>query len=301
MSDENDDQASGAHEADIAAVVVALSEEERAVTARVSGGEWSKYARVAMAALSSLPWVGSVISAATTLTEENSQESSYRAMYMWVKAHEEKFRNVTRTLQQIFERFESFGQRIDDRVNSEEYMALVRKTFAQWDYAETDEKKQMLRKLITNAGGLEMANDDLVRMFLDWIDRYHELHFAVIGEIYRRPSITRHDIWVNLKGSVPRDDSEDADLFRLLIHDLSTGRVIRQDRQTDASGHFVKQQAQRRPAGPGSNVYESAFEATKTVCANCTRQAVRSLRDKRARHPAWIERGMTPSERSRRR
>jgi hypothetical protein len=184
-------------------------------------------------------------------------------MYTWVKAHEEKLREVTRTLQQMFERFESFGDRIQGRVNSGEYMSLVRKTFTQWDHAETEDKKNKLRNLITNAGGLDVANDDLVRMFLDWIDKYHELHFAVIGEIYNKPGITRRDIWINLKGPLPRDDSGDADLFRLLVHDLSTGRVIRQERQTDASGHFLKQQSKPRNAGQSSAVYESAFESTK--------------------------------------
>ena len=69
----------------------------------------------------------------------------------------------------------------------------------------------MLRNLITNAGGLEMAQDDLVRMFLDWIDAYHEFHFSVIGEIYKHPGITRRDIWMNVRGSLPRDDSDEAD------------------------------------------------------------------------------------------
>jgi hypothetical protein len=239
-----------------------LSAEEKAVLDRVSGGEWSKYARVAMAALSSLPWVGSVIGAAATFSGENTEQSTSRAMYMWVKVHEEKLKEVSLALQEMFARFESFGQRTEDRVNSEEYMSLVRKTFTQWDHAETAEKKDMLRRLLTNAGGLSIAQDDLVRMFLDWIDTYHEFHFAVIGEIYRHPGITRRQIWTNLRGSEPRDDSEDADLFRLLIHDLSTGRVIRQERQTDYYGHFVKQQPQRR-GGQSSGVYESAFEATK--------------------------------------
>ncbi len=96
----------------------------------------------------------------------------------------------------------------------------------------------MLRKLITNAGGLEMAQDDLVRMFLDWIDMYHEFHFSVIGEVYKRPRITRREIWTNLRGEVPRDDSEEADLFRLLIRDLSTGGVIRQERAKRPPGAF---------------------------------------------------------------
>ncbi|HEX3457715.1 MAG TPA: hypothetical protein VHR97_07140 [Candidatus Baltobacteraceae bacterium] len=249
--------------ADLTGLAVPLSDEEQAVVARITGGQWSKYARVAMAALSSLPWVGIVMNAATTLAQENSQDSSYRAMYWWVKVHEDKLREVAGSLQEMFERFESFGDGVEERVNSEEYMSLVRKTFTQWDHAETDEKKQMLRKLITNAGGLNIAQDDLVRMFLDWIDRYHEFHFSVIGEVYKQPGITRREIWTNLRGSVPRDDSEEADLFRLLLHDLSTGRVIRQHRETDALGHFVKQQPQRRSTGQSSSVYESAFEATK--------------------------------------
>ena len=241
----------------------AVSAEEQTVLARVSRGQWSKYARVAMAALSSLPWVGSLVGAAATLAGETSEEGTHRAMYFWVKVHEEKLRDVSKTLQLMFERFESFGRRVEDRVNFEEYMSLVRQTFTRWDQAETSEKKDMLRKLITNAGGLEMAQDDLVRMFLDWIDKYHEFHFAVIAEIYKHPGKTRRDIWLSIKGSVPRDDSEDADLFRLLIHDLSTGRVIRQERQTDVYGHFLKQQPQRRRGGEGSSVFESAFESTK--------------------------------------
>lgn len=239
-----------------------LSAEEQAVLERVSGKEWSKYARVAMAALSSLPWVGSLIGAAASFSGESAEEGTDRALYMWVKVHEEKLKEVSLTLQEMFGRFESFGRDVEDRVNSEEYMALVRKTFSKWDHAETADKKAMLRRLLTNAGGLNMAQDDLIRMFLDWIDMYHEFHFAVIGEVYRHQGITRRGIWENLRGSVPRDDSEDADLFRLLMHDLSTGRVVRQDRQTDYYGRFVKSQPQRR-GSQSNNTYESAFEDTK--------------------------------------
>lgn len=239
-----------------------VSPEEQAVLARVSGGEWAKYARVAMAALSSLPWVGSLIGAAATFSGESSQQGTGRAMYAWLKVHEQKLGDASELLQDMFARFESFGERIEERVNSEEYMSLVRKTFAQWDHAETTEKKHMLRRLITNAGGIDIAQDDLVRMFLDWIDTYHEFHFAVIGEIYRKPGITRREIWINLRGEVPRDDSDEADLFRLLMHDLSTGRVIRQERRVDSQGHFLKQPS-GRGSGTASSTYESAFESTK--------------------------------------
>ena len=40
-------------------------------------------------------------------------------------------------------------------------------------------------QLITNAAGTRVADDDIVRLFLDWLDTYHEAHLAVVREIYR--------------------------------------------------------------------------------------------------------------------
>jgi hypothetical protein len=68
---------------------------------------------------------------------------------------------------------------------------------------------------------------------------------------------------MNIKGLVARDDSDQADLFRLLIRDLSTGGVIRQERETDYHGRFVKKPAGRRSGGHSGNTMESAFEDTK--------------------------------------
>ena len=94
--------------------LVSQSAEELDVLRHVSGGQWSKYARVAMAALSSLPWVGSLIGAAATFSAENSEESTNRAMYLWVKVHEQKLREISDALQQMFTRFESFGKGIEE-------------------------------------------------------------------------------------------------------------------------------------------------------------------------------------------
>src|SRR5580700_1988136 len=85
------------------------------------------------------------------------------------------------------------------------------------------------------------------------INTYHELHFSVIGEVYKHPRITRREIWMNLRGAVPRDDSDEADLFRLLIRDLSTGGVVRQERETDFQGRFLKQTG-HRGGSQGSSV-----------------------------------------------
>jgi hypothetical protein len=119
----------------------------------------------------------------------------------------------------------------------------------------------MLKKLITNSGVITLAQDDLVRLFLEWIEKYHEFHFVVIREIYKNPRITRGVIWERIRGEMPREDSAEADLFKLLIRDLSTGGVIRQERETDYAGNFVRSSSSRR--GSRSSTLESAFEDTK--------------------------------------
>src|SRR5262249_13290440 len=104
-------------------------------------------------------------------------------------------------------RFQKLGEEIHGRLESEEYLTLIRKTFRQWDQADTQQKRQLLVHLIVNAAGTRICHDDILRLFLDWIDSYHEAHFAVIQQIYKNPGPTRYDIWVSVYGEpVPRDD-----------------------------------------------------------------------------------------------
>jgi len=111
--------------------------------------------------------------------------------------------------------------------------------------------------------GQERADDDIVRLFLDWLDTYHEAHLAVIREIHKNEGPTRYDIWVAVYGEpVPRDDSAQADLYRMLVRDLSTGGVIRQPRESDGLGRFMKKRRPPRRMAP-SNTMESAFEDSK--------------------------------------
>jgi hypothetical protein len=77
-------------------------------------------------------------------------------------------------------------------------------------------------------------------------------------------SSTRARIWEKVGKEEVREDSAEADLFKLLIRDLSTGGIIRQHRDKDYAGNFLRKPAQRRRrAGPASSTVESAFEDTK--------------------------------------
>ena len=91
---------------------------------------------------------------------------------------------------------------------------------------------------------------------------YSEPHFAVIRHIYKTPGSTRQEIWGSIHGAAAREDSAEADLFKLLIHDLSTGHVIRQHREKDYHGNFIKKDPQRGRA-QASRAMTSAFDDDK--------------------------------------
>jgi hypothetical protein len=131
-----------------------------------------------------------------------------------------------------------------------------------WDRADTEEKRRYIGNLVSNAAGTRLCSDDVIRLFVDWLDLYHEAHFAVIRMVYQHPGSNRFEIWDVIHGELPREDSAEADLFRLLVRDLSTGGVIRQERETNQSGQFLRKKAPRRK-GTRPTTMESAFEETK--------------------------------------
>jgi len=228
-----------------------------------SGGKKKKYIRFVLAALSSIPWIGGVLGAISGFAAEKDQEQVNTLHKLWIEEHRGKIQELGITLNDIFGRLDNFGDEIKERIESPEYLALVKQAFRSWDQADTFEKRQMLKKLIANAGAIKLCDDDLIRLFIGWTNQYHEAHFIVIREIYKNPSITRGEIWDNIHGQRPREDSSEADLFKYLIRDLSTGGVIRQQRETDYAGNFIKRRPRPVPKGMSSTTMESAFEDTK--------------------------------------
>jgi hypothetical protein len=51
--------------------------------------------------------------------------------------------------------------------------------------------------ILANAADKSITTDDVVRMFLQWINMYSELHFAVIASIYNDSGVTRARIAVS--------------------------------------------------------------------------------------------------------
>lgn len=215
-----------------------------------------------MAAIGSIPWVGGFLVAAASIPKDESSARADDLRTMWLEEHQRKLEQLNATFNEINNQFDKLGPSIEERIQSPEYLALVRQSFRAWDRAETDQKRQYVANLLSNSAGTRLCSDDVIRLFISWIDLYHEAHFAVIREIFQNPGSTRFDIWSGLYGDIPREDSPEADLYKLLIRDLSTGGVIRQVRDTNEAGQFLrKRPARRRGSYPA--IMESAFEDTK--------------------------------------
>ena len=170
------------------------------LTAELEKAEPSKRGRILekvfLAALSVIPWVGGVLTAAETYRTDEGNVRLNKIQTQWLEEHQKKIALLAQTLQGIGIRLNSFGEEIDERIQSEEYLALVRKAFRIWDESDTEEKRRLLSNVLTNAAGTRVCSDDVIRIFMDWIRMYSEVHFAIMREVYKNPGSTRYDMWV---------------------------------------------------------------------------------------------------------
>jgi hypothetical protein len=228
--------------------------------ARLEAAKGPRFARFVMAALSSVPWVGGLFSATASFCSESDQSKVNVLQRRWLEEHRERLKNLASAISDVTDRLEQFGDEVKDRLESEEYLSIVRKAFRAWDQADTKEKRRFVQQVLANAGSTSVTSDDVVRLFIQWIELYHEAHFSVIREVFKNRGATRADIWTAIHGQQVREDSAEADLFKLLIRDLSTGGVIRQRRETTHDGRFPKKKPAPRT---GTSMMKSAFDDTE--------------------------------------
>jgi hypothetical protein len=225
-------------------------------------GNGPKAARFALACLGAIPGFGGAIAGIASTWSEKEQADFNRIFAAWLKLQEDEIREIGLTIFEVMSRLDQTDEEIRKRVESPEYLKLVKKCFRDWSAAESEEKRRLIRNLLSNAAATKICGDDIIAMFIQWIDMYSESHFAVIREIYKAPGMSRQDIWNVIHGVAVREDSAEADLFKLLIHDLSTGHVIRQHREKDYYGRYIKATPKRR-TGPADSVMTSAFDDDK--------------------------------------
>jgi hypothetical protein len=82
-----------------------------------------------LAALGSIPWVGGFIAASAGFSAEREQQNLNELQRLWLEEHKEKLKHLGATLADIFIRLDSFGDAVQQRIESPEYLALVGKAF----------------------------------------------------------------------------------------------------------------------------------------------------------------------------
>jgi hypothetical protein len=227
----------------------------------LASGYGPKIARFVLACLGGIPFAGGVFGAAGGAWSEAEQSHFNKVFASWLKLQEDEVREIGVTIAEILTRLNLNDEKVRERIESPEYLKLIKKAFRDWSAAESEEKRVLIRNLLTNAATHRICSDDVVRMFIQWIDTYSEAHFAVIKHIYKNQGCTRRGIWAGVHGKMVREDSAEADLFKLLIHDLSTGHVIRQHREKDYYGRYIKTPTKAR--GEASSIMTSAFDDEK--------------------------------------
>ena len=224
-------------------------------------GKIAKISRGALQVIGGVvPFAGGVLSAVAGVWSEGEQEKVNRFFEHWVQMLHDEIKEKEETILDIMARLNLQDEEISKRVESKEYQSLVKKTFREWSGAESEEKRVYIRNILSNAATSRMSSDDVVRIYIDWINQYSEMHFQIIGAIYNSGGITRGIIWKKIGKGVVRENSAYADLYRLIFRDLSTGGVIRQHREVDYGGNFIPKRAVRNPKGTGPKPAVSAFD-----------------------------------------
>lgn len=230
------------------------------------GSGAKKWARAGMNVVGGMvPFAGGFLSAAASVWNENEQQRAEEALRAWIKMLEDELKEKERVIIEIMARLDMHDERIAERVTSEDYQSLLKQSFRNWAGTESRKKQDYIRNILTNAASTNIVSDDVVRLFVKWLHDYSELHFAVIGELYKHPGSTRGQVWQSIGKGQVREDSAEADLFRLLVRDLSTGGIIRQHRETDYAGNFVaKRSTGRKSPMPGDRTMKSAFDDSES-------------------------------------
>lgn len=223
-----------------------------------SGG---KAARIALQiAGGAIPFVGGILAAGASYWSEAEQEHINNMLKQWVQMLEDELREKGRTIAEVIARIDINEEETAKRVESPEYQAILKKAFRNWSSVDSESKREKVRNILAHAATTRLTSDDVVKLFIDWITLYSDFHFEVIGEVYRNQGTTRGQIWRSLNKPLAREDSAEADLYKLLIRDLSTGGVIRQHRRTDYAGNFVKKASHPVSKGSGQKTMISAFD-----------------------------------------
>lgn len=226
----------------------------------ISTNKKTDLVKFALSALGgAIPLAGGILSGVSGAWSGKEQEKINSLFNAWMKIQEDQLEQIGLTLSEVLTKVDLTNEEVEERIKSKGYSELVRKCFRDWSAGDSEEKRKLLSNLLTNAASCSLTSDDVIKMFIDWIEKYNKIHFKIISIIYINKSATRYQVWNEIYNGKVREDSAEADLFKLIIQDLSMGHVIRQYRPTDSQGNFLKKQSKPR-SSVTSNRLKTAFD-----------------------------------------
>jgi len=87
------------------------------------------FSKVITAALGSVPWVGGFISTFAAYKDEKDNIKDNELYQQWIQEHSRKMELLGQTIISVLERLEEFPDDINERLESENYLDLVRQPF----------------------------------------------------------------------------------------------------------------------------------------------------------------------------
>jgi len=117
-----------------------------------------------------IPFVGGLFSAVAGAWSESEQERVNRFFQDWIDMLKDELKEKEATIIEIMARLDLQDEKISKRVDSKEYQSLIKKTFRDWAGAESEKKREFIRNILSNAAATDISSDDVVRLFIDWIN-----------------------------------------------------------------------------------------------------------------------------------
>lgn len=147
---------------------------DKELTEALERGHGPLIARFALACLGGVPVVGGVFGGVAGGWSEKEQNHYNRVFASWLRLQEDELKEIAQTIAEILSRLNLNNENIQKRIESPEYLSLLKKCFRDWSAAESEQKRVFIRNLLINAAAHKLCSDDVVRMFIKWIDIYSD-------------------------------------------------------------------------------------------------------------------------------
>lgn len=143
-----------------------------------------------------VPLVGGVLASISAAWSEHDQDRVNDFLRYRQQLLENEIKEQLQTINEIMQRLEKIHGDVSERIKSSEFQSLVEKSFRNWSDINTQAKREYIRNILVNAASTNISSDEVVRLFIEWLYRYSDLHFQVIACIYRHPNgISRGEVW----------------------------------------------------------------------------------------------------------